>query len=129
MYQKNKTILDYTKKNNKQDFRTKYLSIDLDPQDRVFYNKKMVGRIKGNVFFKVIEKSKHYFEKYEGFGISKLIYEFLEDMCEKVLIYDIENKEYYYFKLKDFKEKGNTYDYDGDIQYILSTKHQVKGIV
>lgn len=68
----------------------------------------------------------HYFHKFEGFGISIKVLDYLmSKKVEKIGII-FENREFYYANIDSFLIHGIEYDDNGDIQLILPLKFYTK---
>lgn len=76
-------------------------------------------------FYKVVEKSKHLFNKDKSWGISTQVLKDLEKVgCEKIVIFETEEQEYYVTPFTVFMEKSWEHAFeDHDLQRFLRVKH------
>jgi hypothetical protein len=90
----------------------------------VFNNEKNSGYL--DIPYLVVERDKnHYFRKFQGFAISKGVYNFAK--AYGVMYYEIHyvpNNEVLIFNLADFKH-GHIVMFSGEVQYVISMENAI----
>jgi len=79
-----------------------------------FFNKRgqVIGKMFGDTFTKRVQRSKHFFRKYHGWGVDSDTLAELDNLkCRNVRIIDEESDVTYEMLLKDFLRLGETDDY------------------
>lgn len=87
-------------------------------------NHKVVGSIKNNIYKKTVTRSKHLFRKFNGYGISLCV---LDELKEKgithIQITEKDTKQIFTCSLADYFQFGNKYQFNDDVQLVLSMDH------
>ena len=92
----------------------------------VIFNQKKVGEVDSeDGVFITKRKPEHYFNKYDGFGISKLIINHLKRLHIKEvrILYGEIKPERWITDLNSFVKYGQTFNHGKDSQLILSKRH------
>lgn len=90
----------------------------------ILNNKKVVGSIEGNLYKKNVNKEKHFFRKYNGYGISKCVLDKLqEEGVTQIEITEKDTKSKYTCNLEDYLKQGKEFENKDDTQLVLNINH------
>jgi hypothetical protein len=87
-------------------------------------NKKLVGSIEGNLYKKSVNREKHLFRKFNGYGISKCVLDKLQqEGVTQIEIKEKDTKDTYRCSLEDYSRFGKEFLNQDDKQLILNLQH------
>jgi hypothetical protein len=89
--------------------------------NKIFHNKKgqVIGKLDGKIFFKVVDKSKHFMRLNQSWGIDL---ETFKDLPEdtQIMLADQNNQKTYRTDWKTYSEFGTVEDFGHDRQVFLN---------
>ncbi len=78
----------------------------------VILGHRKVGEVRGTTFCRRVQKSNHFFRKWQAWAVDKrLLDDLIGDGIINILIYETEENAYYSATLEDFKKYGIVWDF------------------
>lgn len=77
----------------------------------------------GNIFFKQVERAKHYMRVLSGYGIQKEAYDKIKQKIKWIIIFEKDTNNRLLSKIEDWKEHSSAQNYGSGRQVFLSEKY------
>lgn len=77
----------------------------------------------GNIFFKQVERAKHYMRVLSGYGIQKEVFDKIKQKVKWIIIFEKDTNNRLLSKIEDWKEHSSAQNYGSGRQIFLSEKY------